>query len=732
MDGMNMLNLGKRRANSARRTGGVWVGGFALLYTLSAAPLGLATGIPVDGFFPQVGITFTNEYVDDLSFFPAPSSSPGGIRLGNPGPVYDIALLDTGAAASLFTLEAIDRFDLYGDYPGDRDGFEGTEEQQLGGATGFLFAPINDPLGLYAGGLQDRDLGSASLSIPDSVFVGQTNSATLTIPDESDLPNVVGLSFASQYATRIRNSLPQVFEVEGETVRSPAIDFHPLGSQGLGITRKAQLLLLGDSPSTPLHFPNFDPDLLANTPWENPSTPTVVQGGHFLNTQVSNGSASINSQFFFDTGASVTVLSEFKALELGFDVTLDTPEFTISVIGSGGVTENVPGFFVDELTIPALGGSLTVQNVPVIVLDVVSVASQGNIVDGLIGTNIFQGRDIVIDPNPSVGGGGPSAGLYISDPVTTDFNWSTAATSASWTTTGSWSPNATPDLLSIANVRHFAGGDQKATLTTDGEAFEVNISGASATQTMTLRVENSAELTTFSGTNIEEHGILSLGGATLDTQFVDIRDGGTLTGVGAIQTGSGTLPGQVENVGGTVAPGDPIGILGMEGRYANGVGGTLQIDLAGLVVGTEYDRLAVEGSAALAGALEVTLAGGFTPEVGDSFTFLTTTEGVGGEFDGLSLPSGYNWWVKYNETNVVLEVDSPGDFNHDGTVTLADYTVWRDNLGGLYTMADYDAWRAAFASPAASAAPGQAVPEPTAGALAVVLLALAGVGYRRT
>ncbi len=59
----------------------------------------------------------------------------------------------------------------------------------------------------------------------------------------------------------------------------------------------------------------------------------------------------------------------------------------------------------------------------------------------------------------------------------------------------------------------------------------------------------------------------------------------------------------------------------------------------------------------------------------------------------------------------------PGDFNGDGTVDSADYTVWRDNLGtnvslpneattfGQVTEEDYETWRASFGA-IANALPG--------------------------
>ena len=652
----------------------------AAMLSLSLAPVASGTGIPVDGFLPQVGITLTNEYVDELDFFPAPSSQVGGVFLGpTSAPVYDIALLDTGAATSLLTTAADTAFNIGGTYPGDNDGFRGTEEITIGGASGFVQASINDPFGLYAAGLQNRTSSSGALAIDNSSFQGQTNTSNITIPEESDLPNVVGLSFASQYATRIRNSQPQIFEVDGQTVRSPAIDFHSLGSEGLGITRKAQLFLRGDSPSTPLHFPNLG-NLDIDRPWENPSQPTVVQGGHFLNATFDNGDASLNSEFFFDTGASVTVLSEFRARDMGFDVTLDEPEFTIAIIGSGGLID-VPGFFIDQITVPALGGSLVVNNVPVIVLDVTNVSNPGNVVDGIIGTNIFQGRDIVIDPNPSLGGGGASAGVYISDPVTAELNWASTAATGDWQTPSDWSEAITPNTLSNANLRHVSGGDQQVTLASDAQVFEVNISGGTNGQTMTLAVTSGAKLTTFSGTNVEDGGVLQLDDVTLDTQYVDVREGGVLTGAGSIATGSGAIGGQVENVAGTIAPGVDIGTLEIEGRVSNSTGGTLQFDIGGTTPDTEHDQIVVDGAVALAGTLEVILDNSFAPAIGDTFEIITATEGVAGEFENFILPDDYGWRVNYDSESVELVAALPGDFSGDGKVDGDDLSLLLGNWG---------------------------------------------------
>ena len=83
----------------------------------------------------------------------------------------------------------------------------------------------------------------------------------------------------------------------------------------------------------------------------------------------------------------------------------------------------------------------------------------------------------------------------------------------------------------------------------------------------------------------------------------------------------------------------------------------------------------------------------------------------------------------YNET-FALE----GDFNGDGNVDSADYTIWRDtflqfgdlpadaNGDGFIGNADYDIWEANFGSTASSLSTSTAVPEPSS---AILLVALA-------
>ena len=158
-------------------------------------------------------------------------------------------------------------------------------------------------------------------------------------------------------------------------------------------------------------------------------------------------------------------------------------------------------------------------------------------------------------------------------------------------------------------------------------------------------------------------------------------------------------------------------MLAIDGRLSLGPGAVVEIDLTD----GSSDRIDVSGSVGLAGELAVSID--LTPHLGELFEVLTY-DGVGGVFGTLTLPAAYEWEVVYGLSALTLEVTGlAGDFNGDGAVDAADYTVWRNGFGTVYGPADLDAWRAGYGS---SLLPTPAsVPEP----VAAWLLAIAGLGY---
>jgi T5SS/PEP-CTERM-associated repeat protein len=135
----------------------------------------------------------------------------------------------------------------------------------------------------------------------------------------------------------------------------------------------------------------------------------------------------------------------------------------------------------------------------------------------------------------------------------------------------------------------------------------------------------------------------------------------------------------------------------------------------------------------LAGAFEISLADGFLPELGTTFDILAFNT-VSGNFTEVSLPAlegGLEW-----DTSQLL-VDgslyaraSPleGDFNYDGVIDAADYTVWQDSGGDEI---DYLTWKDHFGKTISTGSEGAAaVPEPATLLLALLAMVAAPLRVR--
>lgn len=73
----------------------------------------------------------------------------------------------------------------------------------------------------------------------------------------------------------------------------------------------------------------------------------------------------------------------------------------------------------------------------------------------------------------------------------------------------------------------------------------------------------------------------------------------------------------------------------------------------------------------------------------------------------------------------------PGDFNTDGRVDAADYTVWRDGLDAEYDQQDYDVWRMGYGATSAAIASPSLAPSPAAMWLLTPAFGLAGARETR-
>jgi len=725
---------------------------------MSITTLGMAQ-VPVEGFLPLVGLALTDEFENSkgasATFFVAePSDSPGGSFLGQGSSTYyDVALLDTGAATHILTNAGSLGFDILG------EGFGGTNFQTIGGATGLIDLRVDDPLGVYVTGLEHTTSGAGQpLTLDDGSLRGQTSFALLSAPVEWQLPNIIGLPMAAQHKVHIRNSSPQIKNVGGRTIRTPEIDFSELGSGNEGILRRTAMTLTPGLSFVQGPLYQFGFDIFGGLDLhDNPTSPSVIpNSAFFVDTDLSNdGNVLQDRALFFDTGASLTVLSEQTAARLGIDPILDTPDFEIVVEGSGGVSAGIPGFFIDELNLDTVGGSFTLTNVPIAVLDVTNPADPGNVVAGILGMNLFVGRDLVIDANPSIGQGGVGPSVYISDPVTTDHSWGTVISSGDWEAAGNWTAAGIPDTLWVAKVANVSGSHQEAVLSSESTVFRAVVSGTPGAAEMDLRITSTGTLTLFADLEIHNGGRVHLEDGGIDAQFVQM-EGGALSGSGTIFVGSGPINAAVRNEGGVISPGDtegnPIGTISISGDLGLGAGGTVAIDLGGTTAATEYDQLDTSRFAFLAGTLQVSLVdlggGLFMPEVGDIFRLISAGDSIQGTFETLDLPAGFAWDVNYTSTAVELSLLAAtlvGDYDGSGEVDGNDLNLvlfewnkdgddvvvgWINQRPQSGTVVGIDHLNLVLFNWGSMTSATAAVPEPT-GFLPILLGLLAAVGMRR-
>jgi cyclophilin family peptidyl-prolyl cis-trans isomerase len=272
-----------------------------------------------------------------------------------------------------------------------------------------------------------------------------------------------------------------------------------------------------------------------------------------------------------------------------------------------------------------------------------------------------------------------------------------------------------------------------------------------------LLVLNKAKQIDYLGPNLQT--TVDPGGLTFSSRDVFIDAGTTFTGTGGLGIGVGRTMGIREGVSlgrdlsndGTLAPGLQLGAITVQ-DYVQYSDGRLSIQLAGTTVDSQYDRVVATGLAAVNGRLSVSYLNGFSPSVGNKFTFLTASSitGTFSTFDLPQLAAGLVWNISKTNTAYALTIVA-ADFNRDGVVNTADYTLWRNtfntnvtpysgadaNGDGFINDLDYVIWRANLgnvqgtASGSGSGNLGPAgVPEPGSGVLAIIAVTYLAVARR--
>lgn len=200
----------------------------------------------------------------------------------------------------------------------------------------------------------------------------------------------------------------------------------------------------------------------------------------------------------------------------------------------------------------------------------------------------------------------------------------------------------------------------------------MNIVGVGLSNAGTVELEGS--LLRFSAAP----AYLQTAGSTIVHAGRELEHAGSVVIAGGTLTGGGLVDADVLATGGTVAPGDGIGALSIEGAMTFGTSASLALEIAS----AEQDRLVVAGPLACAGGIGVSLAAGFVPSIGESFVVATCTSRTGA-FAAVTaatpLPADRRWAIQHGPTSVTLVVvpalPCAGDLDLDATVGPIDLAL---------------------------------------------------------
>jgi len=176
---------------------------------------------------------------------------------------------------------------------------------------------------------------------------------------------------------------------------------------------------------------------------------------------------------------------------------------------------------------------------------------------------------------------------------------------------------------------------------------------------------------TVLGITINNSGVFDIQSGTLQMSGIYNNNATGITkGTGTIALPSGA---DFTNSG-TFAPGGSPGKLTATGNYTSTVLTRLAVELNGLTQTTQYDHLAIQGSAVMNGVVTVTL--GFAPNINDTFTIATTTGTI--TTFGLAATTA----TVYNGTNYVFNVTRTAD-NKNVVLTLVEKLLSNEAIAAI-------------------------------------------------
>ena len=227
-----------------------------------------------------------------------------------------------------------------------------------------------------------------------------------------------------------------------------------------------------------------------------------------------------------------------------------------------------------------------------------------------------------------------------------------------------------------------SGVDSVATVNLNGGSMEVDGTMSLATaegSKATLEVASGdfkvdGDMVLAEATGSEADVVVSGGTVKVDN-VVEGAGSATILLTGGVYSAD-TTEVQIEQVGGTISPGDSPGRARFEGGLTVSESATLLIELAGLVPSEDYDVINVSGNFIInGGTLNVVLLDGFTPSVEDVYRIFEFENIPTGTLSTYMLPNlgvNYKWSVANLYTLGTIEVLHK-DTDNDGVNEIDDF-----------------------------------------------------------
>ncbi len=214
-------------------------------------------------------------------------------------------------------------------------------------------------------------------------------------------------------------------------------------------------------------------------------------------------------------------------------------------------------------------------------------------------------------------------------------------------------------MVSVNNGASLMAGDDIMIGNLAGSVGTVNVNGGQIqSSNLNVGVAGTGQLILQDG-SVNVAGALAIGNMGL------VRMAGGALAANSLDQGSGqfeflggelsvqTFEGELVQDGGTLVAGNSPGSMTVNGDFDFNAG-ELEVEIAGLVPGSEFDFYHVTGNVSLSGSLAVSILNHYLPSIGDEFLFMQVDGLLSGQFQGLAegdlatyLGNGVGLYINY-------------------------------------------------------------------------------------